>query len=343
MTLSRRTLSLVAAVVALAALAAALVVVVRSDVNTTSSGSVGEEGGVHAPVAISAAQRAALRNAIEATNASPNDAELAAEGRDLFRSNAVAKDGESCNGCHTDGGSNADVGTTPHLVAQPGIANDFDGLRDPPSLYGVKDTAPYFWIGDTPTLEAVAVATIKNHFRNGVAQPDAVTAHQAVALATYMRTIEAPEGDFSQGTMSAAALRGQVLFQGKAGCVACHFGPDLTDNRLHDVLVPPAPMPAAPTGVTDDPGAQRPAPDVNGGKCPVNPLTFQAAVVANPKMCAFNTPTLRGIGRTAPYFHNGVKKTLADVVTFYDTQSIIAPLNLTPQEKSDLVEYLKAL
>ena len=41
--------------------------------------------------------------------------------------------------------------------------------------------------------------------------------------------------------------------------------------------------------------------------------------------------------------HNGSLKTLEDVVNFYDSQSSIAPLGLTDQEKSDLVEFMKAL
>ena len=54
----------------------------------------------------------------------------------------------------------------------------------------------------------------------------------------------------------------------------------------------------------------------------------------------FKTPTLRGLSARAPYFHNGIAATLADVVTFYE-QSL--GFNFTPAEEADLVAFLKAL
>src|SRR5713226_9487703 len=65
----------------------------------------------------------------------------------------------------------------------------------------------------------------------------------------------------------------------------------------------------------------------------------------------FKTPTLRDISRTAPYMHDGSLKTLEDVVEFYDKGGIpnknldekIKKLNLTADQKKDLVEFLKAL
>jgi cytochrome c peroxidase len=65
----------------------------------------------------------------------------------------------------------------------------------------------------------------------------------------------------------------------------------------------------------------------------------------------FKTPTLRNIAVTAPYMHDGSQKTLEEVIDFYNQggeknpvlDSGIRPLNLTDQEKADLVEFLKAL
>ena len=51
-------------------------------------------------------------------------------------------------------------------------------------------------------------------------------------------------------------------------------------------------------------------------------------------------PILRGLAARAPYFHNGSARTLDDVVEFYNERF---NLNLTPQQKSDLVAFLKAL
>lgn len=51
-------------------------------------------------------------------------------------------------------------------------------------------------------------------------------------------------------------------------------------------------------------------------------------------------PILRGLAGRAPYFHNGSAKTLRDAVEFYDQRFI---LNLTEDQKHDLVAFLKTL
>ncbi len=51
-------------------------------------------------------------------------------------------------------------------------------------------------------------------------------------------------------------------------------------------------------------------------------------------------PILRGLAGRAPYFHNGSAATLMDVVNFYNTRFV---LNLTDQQKTDLVAFLKTL
>ena len=65
----------------------------------------------------------------------------------------------------------------------------------------------------------------------------------------------------------------------------------------------------------------------------------------------FKTPTLRNIALTAPYMHDGSMKTLEEVIEHYDKggdrnryiDAKIFPLHLTPQEKADLVAFMKAL
>ena len=51
-------------------------------------------------------------------------------------------------------------------------------------------------------------------------------------------------------------------------------------------------------------------------------------------------PILRALVARAPYFHNGSATTLDDVVTFYDNRFNIG---FTPQEKADLVAFLRSL
>jgi cytochrome c peroxidase len=79
---------------------------------------------------------------------------------------------------------------------------------------------------------------------------------------------------------------------------------------------------------------------------------------------AFDIPTLRGIGKTAPYFHNNIAETLEDVVELYSDHFLAKfptlslpgekepdpdggefgpPNALTADQKSDLVAFLKRL
>ena len=65
----------------------------------------------------------------------------------------------------------------------------------------------------------------------------------------------------------------------------------------------------------------------------------------------FKTPSLRGVGLTAPYMHDGSLKTLEDVVEFYNrggtrnphVDAALQPLDLTKEELADLVAFLKTL
>jgi len=54
----------------------------------------------------------------------------------------------------------------------------------------------------------------------------------------------------------------------------------------------------------------------------------------------FKIPALRGLAARAPYFHNGMSPTLMDVVNFYNQRFA---MNLTDQEKADLVAFLNSL
>jgi cytochrome c peroxidase len=66
---------------------------------------------------------------------------------------------------------------------------------------------------------------------------------------------------------------------------------------------------------------------------------------------AFKTPTLRDIELTGPYMHDGSIRTLLDVVRFYNQGGLknpqldtkITPLNLTEEEMSAIVDFLRSL
>lgn len=254
-------------------------------------------------------------NAVKAVSASATRADLEAEGEALFASSAVARPGESCASCHiTGGGVNPSLGVITHPVPG-GNPADFRGLRNGPALWDVGLTAPYNWVGSNKTLEDQATAAITTHFTGGSTD---VTARRVAAISAYLRTIRAPTTREDQGRLTPAELRGEEVFVGQGGCIACHGGPQFTDNQIHNTNVPQLDVPAL-GGPSNDPGS---------------------ASIPH----GFNTPQLRDVRNTAPYMHNGALKTLADVVAFYDSNPLTGgPLRLSGPQKADLVAYLEAL
>jgi cytochrome c peroxidase len=107
-----------------------------------------------------------------------------------------------------------------------------------------------------------------------------------------------------------AELRGQTVFYGKGQCVSCHMPPYFTDNLTHDLQL------------------QR----------------FFTPVVVNDMMAIGDGPIktfpLRGIKDSPPYFHDDRLLTLDDTVEFFN---LVLGLQLTTQEKSDLVAFMRQL
>ncbi|MEO1248410.1 MAG: cytochrome c peroxidase [Pseudomonadota bacterium] len=186
--------------------------------------------------------------------------------------------------------------------------------------------------------------------------------HAYMAIAAFERTIvqtDTPFDEYMRGdddALNDAQKRGLELFVGKAGCVACHSGPLLSDEQYHNLGVPPY------QGWEDDPLAQ---------------ITFRFELYAkgsteelyrNTKddpglyfrskdaqhLGKFRTPSLRYTAYTFPYMHNGMLETLRDVVEFYNegggenefaaTKSpLIQPLGLSEDEIDDLVAFIESL
>ncbi|MCB9665877.1 MAG: hypothetical protein H6732_17360 [Alphaproteobacteria bacterium] len=99
-----------------------------------------------------------------------------------------------------------------------------------------------------------------------------------------------------EGVLSDEALRGGLVFFGRGGCARCHDGPAFSDNDLHNLAVPQfGPGPTPPGTETFDLG--------------------RALVTRDPDdSFRFLTPSLRHVGETMPYMHNGVFVHLEDAV-----------------------------
>jgi len=206
---------------------------------------------------------------------------------------------------------------------------NFDGLNGPsviPPAYGLQGVSSVTYTGDGAELaywnRYVAVTQMHGHGswvesratppENVQNPPDMVTAKLA-ALQAYQLSIQSPAppaGSFD----ATAAARGRVVFAGAGQCASCHGGSHFTDvpGRLH-----------SPTEVVSEP-------EPNGAP------SFASRSAT--KM--YRSTPLRGLWQHAPYFHNGVATTLDAVVELYNTRKA---LNLTVQQKADLVQYLKSL
>jgi cytochrome c peroxidase len=226
--------------------------------------------------------------------------------------------------------------------------------RRAPSLFNRAFGTAFFWDGRAGSLEDQALRPIADPDEMGSSVADVLKrleadkAYQAAFAAAFADGVTAAnlgkalagfervllrggsavdrfrrQGD--HGALSAAERHGLWLYESKGRCWRCHAGPNFTDERFHN------------TGV-------------GWGKEPRDLGRF--AVTRQKADCGrFKTPTLRGVGLTGPYMHDGSLPTLEAVVEFYNRgggtnphlDSALAPLGLTQDEVRDLVAFLKAL
>ncbi len=171
------------------------------------------------------------------------------------------------------------------------------------------------------------------------------------AIQEFLKSITSSGAPFDTGDMSDSAKAGFELFKGKAGCAQCHSGPRFTDDTPHNIGVPENPA------IWSDP--ERHVTFVTYAKFMgvenyMNIRRDLGAFIRDHKQSSagkFMTPTLRELTYTAPYMHNGMLASLEDVVEFYNKgggnsankDKRLHPLNLTAEEKTSLVDFLKSL
>jgi cytochrome c peroxidase len=183
------------------------------------------------------------------------------------------------------------------------------------------------------------------------------------AIGAYERLLSCGSSRFDdwvrgdRGALSFAEQRGAQLFVGKAGCVTCHSGPYLSDQQFHNVGLKPQPVAAVFLDANDRGAAQGlelalgdrlnvrgKFSDGDDGRLPD---------VVRPEMeGAFRTPTLRCVAQRPSFFHTGQMRTLDEVVAFFARggdhfgfpgKSVLSPLELSDEERDDLVAFLRAL
>ncbi|MDB5392490.1 MAG: ccp 3 [Planctomycetaceae bacterium] len=218
----------------------------------------------------------------------------------------------SCSSCHPDGDSDGRTWLNP------------EGLRNTTALYGMAWTHPLHWSADRDetqdfehTIRGQLMqgrGLIRGAVREALDKPNKGLSKALDALAVYSNAHPVPRSPYAKQGLSDAAKRGkEIFFSSETQCASCHSGPYLTDSKpvqpymLHDVG----------TGESDKHEKMGPK---------------------------YDTPTLLGIYRTAPYLHHGEAKTLKDVLRKNNPQDKHGKTSqLSDSQVDDLVEFLKAL
>jgi cytochrome c peroxidase len=167
-------------------------------------------------------------------------------------------------------------------------------------------------------------------------------------IASYVRSLNSFDSRFDiymrgeKDILNNQEAEGMNLFMGKAKCATCHFTP------LFNGTVPPSYSKTEHEviGTPYEASGKKLSPDL--GRYLYNKMPQLVG--------AFKTPTIRNVAITAPYMHNGVFKTLEEVVSFYnkgggkglgyEVENQTLPfdkLNLTVREEQALVAFMKTL
>jgi cytochrome c peroxidase len=243
--------------------------------------------------------------------------------------------------------------TDPHRTS-PGVAFKLGG-RNSPTVMNRLFSKEQFWDGRAKDLEEQAHGPLTNPVEMAMPSHDEVVAkvkavkgyaplfkkafgddkmdmpRVAQAIAAYERTVVTGGSAYDRylagdkSALSESQLRGMAVFLGRGRCITCHVGFNFTDESYHNLGV----------------GMDKAKPDL--GRYEITKKDEDKG--------AFKTPTLRNIELTAPYMHDGSESTLEAVVELYDRggnknqwlAKEMQPLNLSPQEKIDLIAFMEAL
>ena len=276
----------------------------------------------------------------------------AALGKKLFSEKILSLDSSvSCASCHKPAYAFADT-----AAFSTGINGKLTA-RNTPSVLNMKNRPHFFWDGRAVTLQEQSLMPIQNPDEMGLPIDEAVkrlneskeyknlfqkifkqqpnAKNLSAAFAAYEQTLETVDSKFDDWSnnikkLSASEERGRQLFIGdKSKCFNCHRMEDFTTDEFKNIGLYNAKdlKDAGLYNITQK--------ETDKGK--------------------FKTPGLRNIGVTAPYMHNGMFKTLEEVVEYYNhpekfvkdainiDDDLKQPLGLTEKEKKDLIAFLKTL
>jgi cytochrome c peroxidase len=288
----------------------------------------------------------------------PETAESVALGRRLFYETKLSADGSlSCASCH-----NPLTGFTDGHKHSTGVGGK-TGTRNAPTLINAAYVPIQFWDGRAPSLEEQAGGPMANPIEMNQNHDVSVSKLQADpsyvadfgkvfgpgpvtigrvknAIASFERTLISGNSPFDRyqyggdkQALTPAAIRGLAIFRDKnrGNCVTCHTIGEtyalFTDGKFHNI-----------GAAVNEEGE-------------LTDLGRFDETKTDADKGAFKTPTLRNAAKTGPYMHDGSLKTLKDVVDFYAgggnsnayLDKEIKPLQLSGQDRADLVEFLQSL
>ncbi len=291
-------------------------------------------------------------------------------GKKLFFDRRLSGDGTmNCGTCHDPNqgyGDGMDIS-----LSYPTTRN----WRNAPTLIGVAFQKLLFHDGRAASLEEQALFPMMSAFEMNQnldfveeeirSVPEYVAAFTevfgdsditkeriAMALAAFERTLicqDTPLDRFlggAQEALSPDALQGYRIFTGKGHCTTCHYGVKMADDRFHVLNVEENPEHLKdPRIATTRRFVAKVYHFPDYRTLSTDPGRY--LITKDPKdWKAFRTPTLREIGQTAPYMHNGIYGSLKEVIAFFNAgggkdNKVLQPLHLSETEMEQLRVFLE--
>jgi cytochrome c peroxidase len=266
-------------------------------------------------------------------------------GKKLFFDKRLSIDGTiACNTCHHPAMAFAD-----NQAITPGVQGRL-GTRNAPTLTNVGFNSTYLFDGFLETLEKQAIVPIEEHAEMAfniveiTKRLKSVPEYQKLAqkaykrdldpyvitraLGTFQRTLVSYQSKYdlslkNKEKLSESERKGKDLFFNTLHCTQCHNGFNFTDFSTK-----------------------------NNGLYPVYPDSGRMRVTKlETDRDLFKVPTLRNIGLTAPYMHDGSVKTLDEVIRHYESGGFpnknksphLKPFVLSDEDRKNLISFLNAL
>ncbi|WP_157956620.1 cytochrome c peroxidase [Dyella sp. C11] len=180
-------------------------------------------------------------------------------------------------------------------------------------------------------------------------------------IADYVRSIPIPRTVWTsapkrKNDIDPSVWRGAVVFAGKGRCATCHYGQSFSDGQFHNIGI-------ANVNEVDisDPGRFSAVQSMRQNEYNLLAKTYYPSRVAETEFNvseemwgAFKTPSLIGLSKRHKFMHNGRFGSIGEVVDYYDTLKLavvpthhyvglLSPLNLSQEERADLIAFLNSL